>query len=220
VELSGLAEPVRLRARVAREPDAVRAEIASGKFIVTPLWKAWGPALAAQGLDRAALSGILRGYGYEVWLWAVGERTWAQSLEGLAGRVSRRVGARAPTRATKSRRVTKAAKAAKARPPTTATKAEAATKARKAAKARPPTKATKARPATKAGRTTTAKKPPPVSKSARASKTSKAARTTKATKSAKATRTTKASKTSKATKTSRTTKARRPAGPARKTRRR
>jgi hypothetical protein len=101
VELAGLAEPVGLRARVAKEPDTVRAEIASGKLILAPLWKAWGPELTAHGLDRRALSVILRGSGYELWLWAVGERTWAQCIEGLAGRVSRRVGPRAPA---KSRR--------------------------------------------------------------------------------------------------------------------
>jgi hypothetical protein len=171
VELSGLAEPVRLRARVAREPDAVRAEIASGKFIVTPLWKAWGPALAARGLDRAALSGILRGYGYEVWLWAVGERTWAQSLEGLAGRVSRRVGPRAPTRATKASRVTKADRASKAGKTTKATKTARASKTPKTTKA---------------------------TKTARASKTPKASKSTKATKAARATRTAKAARTRRA----------------------
>jgi hypothetical protein len=143
VELPGLAEPAGVRARVAREPDAVRAEIASGRLIVAPLWKAWGPALAAQGLDRAVLSAILRGYGYEVWLWAVGERTWAQSLEGLAGRVSRRVGARAPA---KTRPTRKAAKS------TGSGRASKATKTAKTAKTAKTTKATKTAKTAKAKR--------------------------------------------------------------------
>jgi hypothetical protein len=143
VELPGLAEPVRVRARVASEPDAVRAEIASGRFIVTPLWKAWGPALAAQGVDRAALSAMLRGYGYELWMWAVGERTWAQCLEGLAGRVSRRVGAQAPARTARAAKPTgragKAAKTAKA------AKTSKATKATKAKRATGPARKTRRR---------------------------------------------------------------------------
>ena len=139
MELAGLAEPAGLRARVATEPDAVRAEIASGRLILTPVWKAWRPALEAQGLDRATLSTILRGYGYELWLWAVGERTWAQCLEGLAGRVSRRVGARPPTKARPASTTKKATKTAKA------TKSAKATKAAKTKRAAGPARKTRRR---------------------------------------------------------------------------
>jgi hypothetical protein len=188
VELPGLAEPVGLRARVASEPDAVRAEIASGTLIITPLWKAWGPALAAQGLDRAALSAILRGYGYELWLWGIGERTWAQSLEGLGGRVSRRVGARAPAK--------------------TARTASKAKKARKATQARPATKTQKTKKATNAGRPTKAAKAGRASKTAKSAKTANSAKTAKSAKSAKTAKTAKSAKTTRAAGSARKTRRR------------
>jgi hypothetical protein len=153
VDLPGLDEPVGLRARAATDPDAVRAEIGSGRLIAAPLWKAWSPALATKGVDRPTLVAILRGYGYELWLWAAGERTWAQCLEGLAGRVDRRAAA---TRAAKPRQATRAAKprqatkAAKPRQATRAAKPRQATKARGATGAGKGAKAAKTRGATKA----------------------------------------------------------------------
>lgn len=102
-DLPGLDEPVGLRSRLATETEAVRAEIASGGLLAGPVWKAWGTALAGAGVDRATLTAILRGYDYEVWLWAVGERTWAQCVAGLAGRLRRRSGGQKAPRAKASR---------------------------------------------------------------------------------------------------------------------
>ena len=159
MDLPGLDEPVGLRVRAATDPDAVRAQIASGRLIVAPVWKAWGPTLAARGVDRAALSAVLRGSSYELWLWAAGERTWAQFLEGLAGRVGRRAEAgaakgRAPGRAAKASRAGKPTKSparagssrGQGRPASAAkaTKAKATkAKATKAGKKATPTKAAK-----------------------------------------------------------------------------
>ena len=154
MDLPGLDEPVGLRVRAATDPDAVRGQIASGRLVLGPVWKAWGPTLAAQGVDRAALSAVLRGSSYELWLWAAGERTWAQFLEGLAGRVGRRAEAgaakgRAPRRAAKASRAgepTKSpARAGSSRGqgrPASAAKATKA-KATKAGKKATPTKAAK-----------------------------------------------------------------------------
>jgi hypothetical protein len=181
VDLPRLDEPVGMRARAATHPDAVRAEIVSGRFVAAPLWKAWGPALGPAGVSRAALSAILRGYGYELWLWAAGERTWAQSLEGLAGRVSRRAGTggkRRPVRAkarkkavtpTKSTRATKR----RATKPTTAGKATKTVRGRVAAPARKPAKAGKASKAANARQTTKARK---ATTAIKAHKTTKAAK--------------------------------------------
>jgi hypothetical protein len=153
VDLPGLDEPVGLRARAATDPDAVQAEIASGRLVAAPLWKAWRPALAPAGVRRAELVAILQGYGYELWLWAAGERTWAQCLEGLAGRVNRRTeGTKATTvkkgRAKKARRATAVKKASRA----TAKKATRAKKARRATVVKKASRATKAPRARKPGR--------------------------------------------------------------------
>ena len=42
-------------------------------------------------MDRDRFGGIVTGYRRELWLWVMGERTWAQSAGGLLGRVRRRL---------------------------------------------------------------------------------------------------------------------------------
>ena len=237
MDLPKLDEPVGLRARVAIEPDAVRAEIASGRFITTPVWKAWGTGLAGTGIDRATLAAILRGYDYEVWLWAAGERTWAQCVEGLAGRLRRRLGApprkAKPTRAKpikaktasktgRARRPRKAAKPGRAGAARRTRKGGRAAKASRAAVRTMPKKAAKAtKPRTVKAKTTKAKTTKAKTTKARTTK----ARTTKArtTKAAtvRATRSPSGAGGKRAAKTrAKTTRARKPAGPVRKTRRR
>jgi hypothetical protein len=93
-------EPVELRARtralVEQDPGRGAAVVDAGAFVADPLWERWGPALAAAGLDRDRFGAIVAGYRRELWLWVMGERTWAQSAGGLLGRVQRRLPAGQP----------------------------------------------------------------------------------------------------------------------------
>jgi hypothetical protein len=63
----------------------------AGAWIADPLWGVWGPALQAAGMDRDRFGEIVAGYRRELWLWVMGERTWAQAAGGLLGRVQRRL---------------------------------------------------------------------------------------------------------------------------------
>jgi hypothetical protein len=55
------------------------------------LWNRWRAALEPAGLSRERFIQIITDYRREVWLWLSGERTWEQSISGLAGRVGRRL---------------------------------------------------------------------------------------------------------------------------------
>jgi len=54
------------------------------------LWTRWR-SLAGAGIDERALGDIVLGYRRELWLWLVGDRTWAQCCSGLIGRIARRI---------------------------------------------------------------------------------------------------------------------------------
>jgi len=99
-DLSVPEEPVALRrhtrALVEQDPEQGTAVVDAGSWIADPLWERWGPALEAAGMDRDRFGGIVTGYRRELWLWVMGERTWAQSAGGLLGRVQRRLPARRP----------------------------------------------------------------------------------------------------------------------------
>jgi len=56
------------------------------------LWERWR-VLESAGLDQARFVGIVAGYRREIWLWLMGERTWAQCCSGLIGRIDRRLAA-------------------------------------------------------------------------------------------------------------------------------
>jgi hypothetical protein len=88
-------EPVELRRRtraLAQEaPEWAAALLDAAEWIADPLWRRWGPALEAAGMGRARFLQVVAGYRRELWLWVMGERTWAQSAGGLAGRVRRRL---------------------------------------------------------------------------------------------------------------------------------
>ena len=77
-----------LRAEAASDPAAARAELP--ERVAAYAFDAWGPALEARGLDRAAVVEVARAFGRELWLWIAGERTWEQSGTALAGRLARR----------------------------------------------------------------------------------------------------------------------------------
>jgi hypothetical protein len=55
------------------------------------LWERWRCSLEPAGLDREAFVDVIESYGREIWLWIIGERRWEQCVEGLVGRVSRRL---------------------------------------------------------------------------------------------------------------------------------
>jgi hypothetical protein len=88
-------EPVELRRRtralVEQDPERGSAVIDAGDFLAHPLWQRWGPALEAAGMSRDRFDQVVAGYRRELWLWVMGERTWAQSAGGLLGRVRRRL---------------------------------------------------------------------------------------------------------------------------------
>ena len=53
--------------------------------------KRWRSSLEPAGLDREAFVDVIESYGREIWLWIIGERRWEQCVEGLVGRVARRL---------------------------------------------------------------------------------------------------------------------------------
>src|ERR1700683_3784560 len=55
------------------------------------LWEGWRSSLEPAGLDREAFVDVIESYGREIWLWIIGERRWEQCMEGLVGRVARRL---------------------------------------------------------------------------------------------------------------------------------
>jgi len=54
-------------------------------------WVELAPILAPAGLDRRWLVQVVSGYGRELWLWLVGDRSWPQVAQGLVGRLGRRL---------------------------------------------------------------------------------------------------------------------------------
>jgi len=91
VELGALAEPSNWKRAWwdaeragTSPPDLVEA-------VAARAWAAWETPLAASGHDKGWLAAVAAGYRRELWLWLVGERTWEQASEGLAGRVGRRL---------------------------------------------------------------------------------------------------------------------------------
>jgi hypothetical protein len=93
-------EPVELRRRtralVEQDPAGGAAVVDAGAWVAGPLWVVWGPALEVAGMDRDRFGEIVAGYRRELWLWVMGERTWAQAAAGLLGRVQRRLPAQGP----------------------------------------------------------------------------------------------------------------------------
>jgi hypothetical protein len=93
-------EPVGLRRRtralVEQDPERGAAVVDAGAFIADPLWERWGPALQPAGMDRDRFGRVVAGHRRELWLWVMGERTWAQAAGGLLGRVRRRLPPRRP----------------------------------------------------------------------------------------------------------------------------
>jgi len=55
------------------------------------IWERWGPVLEPAGMSRASFLDVVAGYRREAWFWLLGDRGWAPLLEGLGGRVARRL---------------------------------------------------------------------------------------------------------------------------------
>ncbi|MGH9083714.1 MAG: hypothetical protein ACRDY3_14005 [Acidimicrobiales bacterium] len=68
--------------------------VGGGDGVAGWLWERWS-ALAGAGVGRDAFGAVATGYGREIWLWLVGDRTWSQTCAGLIGRVARRFPAEA-----------------------------------------------------------------------------------------------------------------------------
>ncbi|HET9731194.1 MAG TPA: hypothetical protein VFP54_00840 [Acidimicrobiales bacterium] len=96
-------EPSELKHRLHRSvldrPQEWHADDENRRPLSDWLWAQWNRELTAGGVDRRTLEDIVGGYRQELWLWLMGERTWAHTVEGLIGRIQRRapVGPPRPT---------------------------------------------------------------------------------------------------------------------------
>lgn len=87
------AEPLGLRATL-REKALETYPPESSSFencFAVWTWERWRSALEPAGFGREAFIEVVAGYRREVWFWILGDRGWAQLVNGLAGRVSRRL---------------------------------------------------------------------------------------------------------------------------------
>jgi hypothetical protein len=80
-----------MRALIEHSPSEGFALMETGEWIAGPLWESWRATLEPRGLAWPQFVQIVTGYGNELRLWVVGERTWEHCVEGLAGRVVRRL---------------------------------------------------------------------------------------------------------------------------------
>lgn len=77
--------------RAAVLDGAPLGEVVAGPGGVSSwLWARWS-VLASAGVDEARFDELAAAYAREIWLWLVGDRTWAQCCAGLIGRVGRRL---------------------------------------------------------------------------------------------------------------------------------
>jgi hypothetical protein len=82
---------VRLRATLLAGPATPADRFGDDACIGLWLWGEWRPTLEPLGMDRETFIDLVVGYRREVWLWLMGERRWEQFVEGLGGRVARRL---------------------------------------------------------------------------------------------------------------------------------
>jgi len=101
-----LLEPVEgLRLNLPEEPGSLRTELRDTVLagadwrsgfsddicIGVWLWEQWRAALEPAAMDREAFLDVVTGYRREIWFWLIGDRQWGPLVEGLAGRVARRI---------------------------------------------------------------------------------------------------------------------------------
>jgi hypothetical protein len=58
--------------------------------VIPWLWTRWR-SVASAGVSEGDFEQFVLAYRREIWLWLMGERTWAQCCSGLIGRITRRV---------------------------------------------------------------------------------------------------------------------------------
>ncbi len=68
-------------------PGGVADELCIGRW----LWARWGTVLEAEGMGQKRFDDELLADRRELWLWLMGDRQWSQFVEGLAGRILRRL---------------------------------------------------------------------------------------------------------------------------------
>jgi len=86
-------EPAGLRAElaaIARDDPAAGPARVADRFAAA-LGQRWADRMARDAPPPDALLAAVHGARREVWLWAMGERTWAHTVEALAGRLARRL---------------------------------------------------------------------------------------------------------------------------------
>ncbi len=76
-----------MRVLAAVAPSEVHARLVDEMAELVAETLAHDHSTAATSADVEA---VCRGYQRELWLWVVGERTWAQCVSGLSGRLERR----------------------------------------------------------------------------------------------------------------------------------
>lgn len=92
---------------VPPEPSELRAKRGAGWEVGSSddnaarlaklLWRTWKQDLAALGVDQRRFARWVMAYRSELWLWRVGERSWAPVVSGLIGRIERRLPVPDPT---------------------------------------------------------------------------------------------------------------------------
>ena len=79
----------RLRVLVAEDPAAAHDEAV--RLVAQRLWRRWKGEHALSGVRAGSVRNWVAGGERELWLWIAGDRSWEHVIDGLAGRVSRRL---------------------------------------------------------------------------------------------------------------------------------
>ena len=80
-----------IQAQLEQSPaDGLRL-IDSTDWMADVLWPVWCEYLDDAGIGRAEFQRIVSSYRNELRLWVMGERPWVHCIEGLVGRVERRM---------------------------------------------------------------------------------------------------------------------------------
>jgi hypothetical protein len=87
--------------RLARDDPSGARHLAPDR-LAAALGEAWHGSLGRVGASPADLRAVFAGANREIWLWVMGNRTWAQLVEHLAGRAERHVPASDPGHATRA----------------------------------------------------------------------------------------------------------------------
>jgi hypothetical protein len=80
---------VHLRQRALESDDESRANFEG--CIAVWVWERWRASLEPEGFARESFIDVVAGYRRELWLWILGDRTWAEVMSSLAGRIARRL---------------------------------------------------------------------------------------------------------------------------------